>query len=349
MKINKKVIANLTKCYSIAPLKYKDENCFLVAAEKVDRCILFDSDGNEIETVWNEPGGAMTMVQVPGTNGQFLATHKFFSPNDSKDAKIVIATPGMNGKWSVKTLVNLPHVHRFDLIKRNGNIFLIACTLKSGHEYKDDWSSPGKVYAAKLPNDLSNFNEDSQLQLTVIKDGMLKNHGYYKVTDKGIETAVISSENGVFQFVPPVAEDAEWEIVQLLNTPSSDAVLVDIDSDVEMELAVLAPFHGESVRIYKKIEGTYKEMYVHPEPAEFTHALYGGNLCGKPSIVIGHRQGKKSLFALTYDAAKGKIQCENIDTSCGPANVYHYIKDNKDIIIATNREIDEVAMYTIEP
>ncbi|MBW9153040.1 hypothetical protein [Clostridium estertheticum] len=349
MKINKKVIANLTKCYSVAPLKYKGTNCFLVAAEKVDRCILFDLEGNEIETVWNEPGGVMSMVQVPGTNGQFLATHKFYSPNDSKQAKIVIVTPGTDGRWSVKTLVNLPHVHRFDLIKRNGNIYLIACTLKSGHEYKDDWSSPGKVYAAKLPNDLSKFNEEFQLELKLIKDGMLKNHGYYKVMEEGVETAVISSEIGVFQFVPPEVEGVEWEIKQLINTPSSDAVLVDIDSDGEMELAVLAPFHGETVRIYKKIEGTYTEMYAHHEPVEFTHALYGGNLCGKPSIVVGHRQGEKSLFALTYNIEKGKIQCENIDTGCGPANVYHYVKDHKDIIIATNREIDEVAMYTIEP
>ena len=347
MKVDKKVISNLTKCYSIAPLKYNHEDYFLVAAEKTDRCLLFDLDGREKDTVWNEPGGVMSMVQVPGTNGQFLATHRFYSPNDSKDAEIVIVTPQTDGKWEVRTLVKLPHVHRFDIVERNGVRYLIACALKSGHEYKDDWSMPGKVYAAVLPKDLSGCHAGNQLSLTVIKDNMLKNHGYYRVKENGTDTCIISADCGVFQFIPPENQEGAWTVNQLLDTPASDAVLVDMDEDGEKELAVLSPFHGEKISIYKKQDGQYRQVYEYEKPAEFTHAIYGGSLCGRPALVVGHRKGGRNLILFTYNKEEKKYRSEILDKDCGSANVFHYVKDGRDILISANRETDEVAMYTI--
>lgn len=345
--VEKKVISNLTKCYSIAPLEYQGKKHFMVAAEKIDRCILFDQDGNEEDTIWSEPGGVMSMVQVPGTDGQFLATHKFYSPNDSKEAKIVIVTPIEKGNWEVRTLVDLPHVHRFDIVERNGVRYLIACALKSGHEYKDDWSMPGKVYAAVLPEDLSFYNEEHPLELKVIKDNMLKNHGYYRVNDEGVDTCVISADCGVFQFIPPENAEGEWKIRTLLDTAASDAVLVDLDEDGEKELAVLSPFHGDQISIYKKKDGAYEKVYEYEKPAEFTHAIYGGDLCGKPVVVIGHRKAERDLIVFSYNQETKQYESEVIDHDCGPANVAHYVKDGKDIIISANRETDEVAMYTV--
>ncbi len=347
MKIEKKVISNLTKCYSIAPLHYQGKDHILVAAEKVDKCLLFDTEGNQEDVVWEEPGGVMTMVQVPGSDGQFLATHKFYSPNDSKEAKIVKVTPIEKGNWEVKTLVDLPFVHRFDILERNGVRYLIACALKSDHEYKDDWRSPGKVFAAVLPEDLSAFDEDHQLELKVIKEGMLKNHGYYRVEDEGVQTGVISCDGGVFQFVPPAQADGEWEIRTLITDAASDAVLVDFDEDGEKELAVIAPFHGDKVRFYKKKDGAFEMVYEFGESRDFLHSIFGGILCGKPAFVTGHRKAERDLMAFTYNKEKETYEMEYIDRDCGSANVYHYVKDGKDMLVSTNREIDEVALYTI--
>ena len=34
-----------------------------------------------------------------------------------------------------------------------------------------------------------------------------------------------------------------------------------------------------------------------------------------------------------------------LDRDCGPANVWKYERDGKEVLISTNREIDEIAMY----
>ena len=108
MKIEKKVISNLNKCYAMSELTWEGEHRFLVAAEKHDPCYVFAEDGAQLDTVWTEPGGVMTMTPVPGADGQFLATHQFYSPNDSANAKIVIATAKGPGDWEIRTLEQFP-------------------------------------------------------------------------------------------------------------------------------------------------------------------------------------------------------------------------------------------------
>lgn len=348
MKVIKKKMMALNKCYSIAPLSYRGQDHILVAAEKQDPCYLFDLEGNYEETVWEGPGGAMSMVAVPGTDGQFLATQRFYSPNDSKEAGIVVAAPRAEGGWQVRTLADLPFVHRFDILTRNGVRYLIACTMKSGHRFKDDWSMPGKVFAAVLPEDLSGFDKEHPLKMTVVKDGLLKNHGYCRVENEGSQASLVCSNEGVFLFTPPGSEDKDWGIRQLLDVPASDGVWLDMDGDGERELAIISPFHGADIIFYKKQGNTFQEVYRYEEPAEFSHSIYGGMLCGEPAVVIGHRQGKRNLIMFRYQKETGRYTHEFLDEDCGSANVYHFVKDGKDVIISANREINEIDMYTID-
>lgn len=345
--VEKKVIGSLEKCYAMNTLQYQGKSHFLVAAEKVNECRLFDMDGNQEEVVWKEPGGVMTMQQVPGTDGQFLATRKFYSPNDSKEASIVVVTPMGKNDWEVRTLVDLPFVHRFGIIQnKDGKNFLIACCLKSDHEYKEDWRFPGKVFAAELPEDLSGYNDDNQLKMTVIKDNMLKNHGYFPHKEEdGSVSSVVSCDNGVFQFFPPAQAGGEWTIKELTTDAASDALLLDLNGDGVEELCVIAPFHGDTVKIYKQENGKFVLDYTYEEKLEFLHAIFGGIIAGKPAWILGHRKGERYLLAFTFE--DGKYQAQVLDKGCGAANVMHFVHNGKDVIVATNREVDEIAYYTL--
>lgn len=346
MKIKKIKTHELEKCYAICPLTYNGKEHMLVAAEKVNKCLLFDLDGNLEETVWEGPGGTMTMVQIPGSNGEFLASHKFYSPNDSKEAKIVLASPKGKDDWAIKTLVDLPFVHRFDILVSGGVKYLIGCTLKSGHEYKDDWSSPGKIWVGELPDDLSSVNEENQLSLTVLKDGLLKNHGYCRVEDKDGVWAAVAADNGIFKVVPPAAKGGEWTVETMTEDAASDMAFADLDGDGEAEMLVMTPFHGDTIKIYKKKDGAYTCVKTFEDTYEFAHGIWGGGIDGRGTIIVGHRKGSRNLLACVYDGTDYVM--EVLDEDVGPANVRLYEKGQKTGLVSTNREINEIAFYEIE-
>ena len=349
MNVTKKVLGHLEKAYALAPIVYQGAPHFLVASELARPCLLFDQWGRQKDVVWEKPGGVMSMVYVPGTDGRFLTTHKFYSFNDAAEAVISLVTPVAPGHWEIRTLAELPFVHRIDIVERGGVRYLIACQLKSGHEYENDWRFPGKVFAAVLPEDLDSIGPEAPLKLTLLKDQMPRNHGYYRVMDGDTPTCIISAENGIFRFIPPARPGGDWSIETLTEDASSDAVLIDLDGDGLEEIAAIAPFHGDQVRIYHEDHGKYRKVYEYEKELPFCHGFWGGSIGGTPALIVGHRAGDRDLLAVTWNAGRGTYESVLLDHDVGPANLMVYQQDGREILISANREIDEIAMYVLEP
>ena len=342
MQIEKKIVTNLTKCYSLAEIDYRGEKAYLVASEKQFPCLVVSRDGRVLDQVWDGPGGVMTMEPLP--NGTFLATHRFYSPNDSKQASIVLAEPGETG-WTVRTLCELPFVHRFGVLRRDGELYIVAATLKSDHQFKDDWTCPGRIWVGKMPEQLDTVDGGHPLKLTPLVSGLLRNHGFFKYEENDYEGCLVGTENGIYKVTPP-ADGGDWKAECILDIAASDMLLADFDGDGEKEMLVMAPFHGEKLSVYKNKNGTWNNVFDVPHSLEFLHALSPCRLGDREAAVIGHRKGNRDLCLISCDEAGYRLDV--LDHDVGPANVLCRTDGGNLWILSANREIDEVAMYRVK-
>ena len=122
-----------------------------MAAEKVDCCLLFDADGTVEDTVWSEPArrhdhGCRCRQRRPVSgHPQVLLS------NDSKEAKIVIATPkgkgtGRSARWWICPLCTA-------LISCSGEACVTGSPAlwKSGHEHKGRLEPSGQGVCRGAP------------------------------------------------------------------------------------------------------------------------------------------------------------------------------------------------------
>ena len=343
MRYQKQVIDQIEKCYALTMIEQDGRPLLAVAGEKDAPCRLYDLDGSQVDQVWDKPGGVMTMVPVPGGNGTFLSTQAFFSPDDSKDARLICAQRH-HDRWKLTRVLDIPHIHRFDVIPKDGINYVIACTLKSGHEYSGDWRCPGRIWTGVLPEEPT-----QPLKLSLFRDGLTHNHGYTRSIKDGEIRSVISCDEGVFLVTPPAQPKSEWAIVQLLKEPASDAVLIDLDGDGEDELLTISPFHGDTLSIWHLAAGTYQKVYAYPEKLPFLHAITAGTVYGRPMVFVGHREGRRSLLGFYYDRPQNRYTFDILDENTGAANCLLFSRDGHPALLVTNREVDEAAIYDVFP
>ena len=342
MNIQKQVLATLKGCYSCNSIELDGRTNILLASEGENACLAWSApDYKQSHTVWEGPGGTMSIVPIPGANGEFLAVQKFFKMFQWEEAKVVHVKPLAGGGYEVTDVLHLPYIHRFDLLTVDGRHYFIGCTLATTKESKEDWSDPGKIWVGE-------YTGPGPLQVQVLKDGLTQNHGYDRLVRNGKMTGLVTSREGAFEVSPPQTPGGDWTVEQFMDWPISDISTVDIDGDGELEYATIEPFHGEYFRVYKKIDGKFVRIFEHPEVSEFYHVVVGATLAGTPVFVGGCRRGKQQLF---YVKAKSTspltLEAVVIEEGVGPSNVYVINEAGRDIIVAANREKAEAALYVV--
>ncbi len=342
MKIEKRFLTAMNRCYSAGCIEVDGEPRILLATEGEGPCLAWTgADFDSSHTVWEGPGGTMSIVPIPGTNGEFLAVQKFFKMFQWEEARIVHVRPLAAGGYAVTDVLHLPYIHRFDLLTVGGRNYFIGCTLATTKESKEDWSDPGKIWVGE-------FSGKGPLQVRVLKDGLSKNHGYSRLSRNGSLSSLVTCEQGAFEITPPARVGADWAIRQFMDWPISDISAIDIDGDGELEFATIEPFHGSYFRIYKRVGGQFKKVFEHPEVSEFYHVVVGTTLAGVPVFVGGCRRGRQQLFYVRASAtAPLEFELEVIEEGVGPSNIYVRHEGGRDIIVAANREKAEAALYFV--
>lgn len=346
MEFKKQIIDEIFKCYSVNALEIDGKTNLIYAAEGPGSCQIYSGDDFGTKKVlWDNDdanGGTMSVVAVPDTEGYFLVSKGFHSMVDSGTSGIYL-NRYKNGEFEEVQLLSIPYLHRFDLFTIEGKRYIVAAALHNGKVDKADWSKPGKLFVTELPYDL---HSEMNLELTLLKDNMTKNHGFNKGIWKGKEVAFVASEEGVIAVAPPQGDTAEWSVDEILDFPVSDVAAIDLDGDGEMELAILSPFHGDQFDVYKQIDGEFKSIYKYPKKLDFYHAIFADAFNGVPSFVIGARKEDMDLYLVQFDEEKGEIVSYMIDTNTGAANARIIHTEKGDRIMAANRQIGEAAIYT---
>lgn len=343
MKIVKKVLDEIYRCYCASHVSVDGVLRVVLASEEIDGpCYAYWGENFENkEVIWEMGGGTMSFSQIPGTNGEFLAIQNFFPGFDSKDAKIVWGRHE-NGRWEVRDFLKLPYVHRFDILESEGRLYFIGATLCSSKLERNDWSDPGELWVGELPSDLN-----EQMEISPIKDFLLKNHGYCRGIYQHKQVGFITCDSGIYMVMPP-DQERNWEVKQIMADQISDVAVYDLDNDGESEYAVIAPFHGNKMEIRKIVDGRrYKTVYTYPYEMEFAHAIWAGEIFGTPTVVLGIRRKECELAYIRYNESAGQFETNIIEKGVGTANVSLVHEKDKVLLVAANHTKNEAAVYII--
>jgi len=343
MKVTKQVLSPLEKVYAVSFFALEGRQHVLAATEEHGPCLLFSPPDWTASIVWDGPGGTMNLIPLPDRAGEFLAIQNFFPVFQSESAGIVhTAYDRAKHQWYVTRVLDLPFVHRIEVIQERAGVYLAAGTLCAGKAFRDDWSQPGAVYVGQIPRQLAD-----PWQMTPVLTGLAKNHGLYAAVFHGRQCLLAAGQEGLFSIQVPTESETTWMTRRLIDHEVSDVVAFDLDEDGKPELVTIEPFHGDILAVYREENGRWNK--IHEEAISFGHALWAGRLGNEVGILVGNRGGQKEL--LWFRVVSGRpfrVEREVLDSGVGPAQIAVASENGKFRIVSANHGTGQVSLYIKE-
>lgn len=333
-RFKKTSLGSLNLCYAVNVIIRDGVPYYVFAADGPGSCIIVNSESLEAEEIWSSPGGTMSIIPIPGANGDFLASQRFLPGFAAKHSRIVRVSY-RNG-WQVTPLIDIPYVHRFDIIEAGGRKWLLAAILSCTENETADFSRPGCMKLIQLDDGYTPFGPTY-----TIPCDMSENHGYFRGMFAGEEWILAACQEGVFR-IHPAERPEDWQAEKLIGDACSDISLCDLNGDEQPEIVAISPFHGEILRVYELKDGSFVKTFSAEHNSSFLHGIWSGVLGGETVAVIGGRDGKKETLLLCFK--DGEYRTELVESGFGMSNLTVF--ENK--MIFANREAGEMAVFSLE-
>jgi hypothetical protein len=350
MKISHRTLASLPRGYSIAVIPGTEIGglpSFVAGSEGNRELLFFESPDFKPRVIADTPGGFISTWPLRVGDRLFLAASTLFKPGfDAADSRLVLY-PLDRGEKPEPTLIgDLPYTHRVAILEHGDARYLLASTLCAAKKDKDDWTQPGGIHLAKVPDDPT-----QPWPMRQIVTGMNKNHGMdrARIGKEKRDGYLLSCMEGLTFLTIPDDPDGSWPVESIDTDETSDAFAFDWDGDGEPEIFSISPFHGNVLAVHRNGSDGWSKEVIHDD-LSFGHIVWAGNLLGGPALLAGSRRDKREL-RLYRPTSDGGIDPDYalIAEGIGPTQIAVLPQgDRRAVLYVAAHGVDEVRIYDLE-
>lgn len=341
MQFRKQMLSEAAQGYCITSLSILGQDRIIAAPEAAGPTLVFTAPNWTCSVLATEPGGCMGFAMVPGRPDALFMITRFYPIFKSEQAGVHLyqASDGLNTPWAGQRIIDLPFVHRISVVGNGMDNYLVAASVCEGKDFQDDWSKPGAVYAAKIQDDLA-----GPWKLVPILEGIHQNHGMQVRSFQGKPCVYVAATEGVFRLAVPASGQSEWQVTQLLDHKVSELYLADLDGDGQDEMAVIEPFHGNTMSVYKNVNNTWQKIY--SAALAFGHGLWAGTFGESQVVFAGNRSGDANLACFRVTSSDPfAMEASVVDEGSGTTNLDVIQTKQGSALIASNPGHGEYAIY----